>query len=297
MTRSAVRPDVPPGGGLEPARSRISWGGVLAGVAVTLITMVLIHLLMLWLGLAAVDPLGDPRPLEGIGTGAAIASMIGMAVALFLGGLVTGRLANKAAGVDVLLHGILTWAVATFLGLWLAVVVVGTLLTGALGVVGTGLGAVGQGAAAVAPEVADRLEAVVADRGEELAEIQEELEPLWTDPAARSEFRATVRRIVRDGGPVTNAERDELVDVVATNTELSEAEAADLVDRVIAAYERGRVELAQLEQDLRVAADAAADALSRAAMWALIGLLIGAAVAALGARVGAPKTAADTTGP
>jgi plasmid maintenance system antidote protein VapI len=295
--RPAVVPDVSTAAGLEPARSRVSWGAVLAGVAITLVVMLLIDLLVLWLGMAVIDPLGHPRPFEGIGTMMAIVSVLGTAVALFLGGLAAGRLANRVDGLDVLLHGILTWAVATFLALWLAATVIGSLLTGALGIVGTGVGALGQGAAAVAPDVAERLEGVFAEQREELAELQEELEPLWTDPAARAEFRADVRRIVRDRGPVTEAQRASLVDTVATHTELSEAEAAERVDRLIAAYERTRAEIQQLEADLRVIGDDVAAALARAAGWAFLGLLVGAAVTAIGARVGAPKRAAATMTP
>jgi plasmid maintenance system antidote protein VapI len=295
--RSAVVPDVPMTGGLEPARSRVSWGGVLAGVATTLVVMLLINLLVLWLGLAAIDPIADPRPFEGIGTAMSIVSVLGTAVALFLGGLVAGRLANKVGGIDVVLHGVLTWAVATFLALWLAATVIGTLLTGALGVVGTGLGALGQGAAAVAPDVADRLEATFAEQQAELAEMQEELEPLWTDRQVRAEFRSAVRRIVRDAGPVTEAQRQELIDVVATHTELSEAEAAERVDRWIDAYDRTRAEIVELERDLRVIADDVAAALARAAGWALLGLLVGAVVTVAGARSGAPKTAAASMTP
>jgi hypothetical protein len=292
--RTAVVTDVPVPGGLEPARSRVSWGGVLAGVATTLAVMLLIDLLVVWLGLAAIDPIADPRPFEGIGTTMAVVSVLGTALALFLGGLVAGRLANKVGGVDVLLHGVLTWAVATFLALWLAATVIGTLLTGALGIVGTGLGALGQGGGAVAPEVAERLEDVLAEQQEELAELQEELEPLWTDPTARAEFRAAVRRIVRTGGPVTDAQRAELIEVLATHTEMSEAEAEERVDRLVASYERTRAELAQLERDLRVVADDVAAALARAAGWALLGLLVGAVVTIIGARIGAPKSAAET---
>jgi hypothetical protein len=138
---------------------------------------------------------------------------------------------------------------------------------------------------------------VLAEQQEELAAVQEELGPLWTDPAARSEFRSAVRRIVRDGGPVTEAQCAELFDVVATHTDLGEAEAAVVVDRMIDGYDRTRAELVQLEQDLRVIADDVAAALARAAGWALLGLLVGAVVTVIGARAGAPKTASATMTP
>lgn len=78
-----------------PARSRISWGAVIAGTVMAIIVMLLLQLLMLWLGLTAIDPAEEARPFEGIGTAAAIGYLVSTAIALFVGGLVAGRSANR----------------------------------------------------------------------------------------------------------------------------------------------------------------------------------------------------------
>ena len=293
MTRP--RTPAPAAGALEPARSRVSWGAVVAGTVMALIVWLLIELIMLWLGLGAFDPAVDPQPFEGIGTAAAIGFVLTVAIALFVGGLVTGRLANLVNSTDVLLHGLLTWAVVTLVSVWLAATVLAALLTGALGVVGQGLALVGEGATAVAPAVAQRAEGVIEEQRLLLEDIQQEMEGLWTDPAARREFRAVVTRILHDGdATVAEADRQQLIDVVATSTELSEAEAEERVDAWIEAYEQGQETLAQVEQELRQAAQAAADALGTAALWAVIGLIVGAVIAMLGARVGAPSSRRET---
>jgi hypothetical protein len=278
-----------------PPRGRASWGAVIAGTVMALVVVLVLQVLMLWLGFTAIDPAFEAEPFEGVGTGAAIGALVTAAIALFVGGLVTGRLANRVNNADVILHGLLTWAVVTLVTLLLTVTAAGALIGGALGVVGQGLTAIGGGASALAPTVAAELEDVIDEQRVLLEDAQEEMEPLWTDPAARAEFRTVVMRVLRDGQPTVDpADRQQLIDVVATNTELSEAEAEARVDDWIARYEAGQERLAQAEQDLRVAGQRVSDALARAAMWAFFGLLVGAVIASLGARAGAPSTRAET---
>jgi hypothetical protein len=280
---------------LQPARGRTSWGAVLAGATIALVVTLLLQVLMIWLGMSAIDPAEEARPFQGVGTAAAIGALVTMAIALFVGGIVAGRLANRVNGTDVFLHGLLTWAVVTLTGLWLALTTVGALVSGTLGVVGQTAGAVSQGAAAFAPELTQGLEDLGAELDALTGDAQAELDPLWTEPAARREFRAVVVRIVRDGEPtVSDADRDDLVAVVAENTDLTLAEAEALVDDWVARYEDAQARLAQLEGDLREAGQAASDALGAASMWAFFGLLLGALVTWLGARVGAPSSRPET---
>ncbi|MBA2665527.1 MAG: hypothetical protein H0U69_00665 [Trueperaceae bacterium] len=268
---------------------------MIAGTVMALVVVLVLQVVMLWLGLTAIDPAFEADPFAGVGTGAAIGSLVTAAIALFVGGLVTGRLANRVNGADVFLHGLLTWAVVTLVTLVMTVTAAGALIGGALGVVGQGLTALGGGAAALAPAVATELEDVIEEQGMLLEDVQEEMAPLWADPAARNEFRSVVTRILRDGRTAVDpADRQELIDVVATNTELSEAEAEARVDDWIGRYEAVRERLAGAEEELRQAGQRAADAIAQAAMWAFFGLIVGAIIAALGARAGAPASRAET---
>jgi len=280
---------------LQPARGRTSWGAVLAGATIALAATLVLQLLMLWLGLSAIDPVEQARPFQGVGTAAVVGALATMAIALFVGGLVAGRLANRVDGTDVFLHGLLTWAVVTLAGLWLALTSVGALVAGTLGVVGQAAGALTQGAAAVAPDLAQGLEELGAELDALTGDAQAELDPLWNDPTARREFRTVVVRIVRDGEPtVSDADRDDLIAVVAENTELAPPEAEALVDDWVERYEDAQARLGQLEGDLREAGQAASDALAAASRWAFFGLLLGALVTWLGARVGAPSSRPET---
>lgn len=276
-------------------RGRSSWGAIVAGVVVALAVMLVLEVLMLWLGLSAIDPAQERNPFEGIGTGAAIAYLVIMAIALFLGGLATGRLANRVNGSDVFWHGFLTWGVFTLASLWFAFTAMGALVSGTLGVVGQAAGAVGGGIAAISPELAETQEAL-EDQLALSDDVLDELEPLWTDPAARREFSDAVAGIFEGGSAtVGDEDRQELITVVAENTELSEAEAEARVDAWIDRYEEAQASLVELEEDIRIAGQEAADALASAAMWAFFGLLAGILITWLGARAGAPSSRVETT--
>ena len=276
-------------------RGRSSWGAIIAGVVAAFVVMLVLQILMLWLGLSAIDPATAYNPFEGLGTAAAIGYVLTMAIALFVGGLVTGRLANRVNGSDVFWHGFLTWGVFTIASFAIAFTAAGTLVSGTLGVVGNVAGAVGGGVAAIAPDLAET-QATLEHQLALSDDVLDELEPLFTDPAARRAFADAIAQVFEDGSATVNeADRQNLITVVAQNTELSQAEATVRVDRWIVRYEDAQARLVQLEDDLRMAGQEAADALANAAMWAFFGLIIGALITWLGARSGAPSSRAETT--
>ncbi len=276
-------------------RGRASWGAIIAGVVAAFVVMLVLEVLMLWLGLSAIDPVRETNPFAGLGAGAAIGYLAIMAIALFVGGLVTGRLANRVNGSDVFWHGFLTWGVFTIASLGFAFTAAGALVSGTIGVVGNAAGAVGGGIAAIAPDLAETQELLE----EQLAlsdDVLDELEPLWTDPAARREFADEIAQVFDDGNATIDAaDRQNLIDYIAENTELSEADIEARVDGWIERFEEAQARLVALEDDLRMAGEEAADALASAAMWAFFGLILGALITWLGARAGAPGSRAAAT--
>ncbi|MFO8150590.1 MAG: hypothetical protein R6T93_09850 [Trueperaceae bacterium] len=275
-------------------RGRSSWGAIVAGVVAAFVVMLVLEVLMLWLGFSAIDPVREANPVAGLGAGAAIGYLVSLAIALFVGGLVTGRLANRVNGSDVFWHGFLTWGVFTLASLGIAFTAAGVLVSGTLGVVGNAVGAVGGGVAAFAPDLAETQELLE----EQLAlsdDALDELEPLWTDPAARREFADEIARVFDDeSAAIDAADRQDLIDFIAENTELSEGGIEARVDRWIERFEEAQARLVELEDDLRMAGEEAADALAGAAMWAFFGLILGALITWLGARAGAPSSRAET---
>lgn len=279
--------------GPDQPRSRISWGAVLAGALVALMVMLLINLLTIGLGLRAIDPATEQEPFSGVGTGTMIGIIIANVLALFAGGWTAGRLANKPDSTEASLHGVLTWGLVTLLSFWLLATAVGQLVSGVTGIVGQGLSVVAQGASAVSPEAAQAVEDALSEQGVTLDSIRQEANQLAGtegESAPGETVTALVERFFSEEGQV---DRQELVDALAQNTELSDQQAEEQVSTWEETYLQATQSLEESRQRLEQVAQDASDAVGAAAIWAFIGLLIGAAIAIAGSMLGRPKTVAE----
>lgn len=113
---------------VERPAFRLSWGAVFAGLVVALALQAVLMLLGTAIGLTAMDD-GAGR---GLGIGAGIWLILSVLVSLYVGGLVTGRLAGVLTRGDGALHGILMWGLSTILALYLVASGVSSLLGGAV---------------------------------------------------------------------------------------------------------------------------------------------------------------------
>src|SRR4051794_24890771 len=96
---------------------RVSWGAIFAGLVVALVLGILLNLLGVAIGASTVDPLKwNPR---GYGIGSAIWFGVSSILSIFSGACVAGRLSGGARKPDGLLHGVVTWATATLLSLFI----------------------------------------------------------------------------------------------------------------------------------------------------------------------------------
>lgn len=100
---------------LDRRQPALRWSAVFAGAAVAVALWVLLQLIGMGAGLAAVD-LDDYGSLRNAGIGTTIASMFAPLVALFAGGLVAGRLAATLDPKVGAMHGFVTWAIAALAG-------------------------------------------------------------------------------------------------------------------------------------------------------------------------------------
>jgi hypothetical protein len=114
---------------------RVRWGAVIAGLFLAIGTQLLLGMLGVAIGLSAVDPRAA-SPLSGLGTGAGLWFAISWLVAMFIGGFTAARLAGTIRRGDGALNGLLTWATALVLALWLA----GSTAAGAMGTATEALG-------------------------------------------------------------------------------------------------------------------------------------------------------------
>ncbi|BEM59044.1 hypothetical protein SME22J_29050 [Serratia marcescens] len=291
---------------------QVSWGSILAGSAVALVTYLIFSVLGTAIGAQAVDMMQKGNPLSGFGTGTGIWLLVSTLASLAAGAFVAGRTAPNRGG----LHGLLSWAITTWLMVSLASGVVG--LAG--NAVGKGLSLAGGGLAAAAPSVGDSLKQQLDKKGISLdwgnlesqlnATLKQtgkpELDPARleqkanraaadgkqsavdaaADPAqAATELKQWFERVKQSGEPTLSAaDKDALVNIVAARTGKSRDEASQIVDNYAQAYQQAvqKVEKlkAEAEQKAREAADEAAKQLSRAAWGSLLILLLGAALSA-----------------
>src|SRR5215468_4825121 len=112
--------------------NQISWGAVLAGVVVGLVTQILLNLLGIGIGAATLEPaLGDNPSAMSLSIGAGIWFALSSILAALAGGYAAGKLAgvpNEAAGSW---HGLTTWALATLIVFYLLSSTLGGILGGA----------------------------------------------------------------------------------------------------------------------------------------------------------------------
>lgn len=293
---------------------RVSWGSVLAGSAIALVTYLVLSVLGTAIGASAVDAMQAGNPLSGFGTGAGIWLFVSTLLAIGVGAFVAGRTAPDRGG----LHGILSWTITTLLTTWLLAALATSVVGAAGNVVGKGLSAAGSGIAAVAPGISDSVKQQLSEKGISLDwdSLQGELDTLLkqsgkaeldpatveqkaeqigadgkqsatdaaTDPAqAATELKQWFERVKASGEPALNAaDKEALVNIVASRTGKSQAEASQIVENYAQAYQQAvqKVEelKAQAEQKAREAGEIAAKQLSRAAWSTLLMLLLGAAL-------------------
>lgn len=128
---------------------RISWGAIIAGLIVTLVCQISFTMLGVAIGVATIEPLNEQKPLEGLGTGAAIWWIASSLISLSLGGCVAGRLAGVPRRGDGALHGIIMWGTVTLITFLLVGTALGGLFGGAFNALSKSVNStLGQGAPA-----------------------------------------------------------------------------------------------------------------------------------------------------
>jgi hypothetical protein len=299
MTRIDVAREQPV---LERTGFRLSWGAVLAGMVIATVAHVVLTLLGLAIGLGAWDQ-GDP--VRDLGIGAGIWLLASAVIALFLGGLTTGRLAGVLTRGDGMLHGMLMWGLATLLGLWLVSSGVGALVGGTFNILGSTVrtaaqgvaGAVGAGARQAGDVDMSNLESDIerilvqtrdpALRPDSVAATVSDIRETVASDASNREIAREVADLIRERA--ANVDRAAIVNVIAARTDLSRAEVERAADRVSSFVAMIRTQIASTADTVQESAGevitSSTDAISSAALWTLVALALGAAAAAGGAAM------------
>ena len=270
---------------------RACWGAIFSGMFVTIVLQVMFTLLGAAIGAAAIDPLRQQNPGQGLAIGSGIWLLVTGLVSIWIGACVAGRLSGGPGRADGLLHGIVTWSVST-VGMLLALATVGGALLGATGSLLSGALAIGGSAT--------HDQGTMASLQEQLQQILPQAGPLLP-PTGRNgstqtpgrltemaqqdpDLAGQLAQIERDGGVSQSpAHRDQALNLLSTKHGLSQQDAANLLNQWDTQFRQAR---AQAGQQARQAGAAAAHGIGQSALWGFIALFLGLIVAAWGGWAG-----------
>ena len=266
------------------AINQIAWGAVFAGVAVALVTQLLLNMLGLGIGLATLDPGTSDNPsASGFSIGAAIWWTLSGIIASFAGGWIAGRLAGKPKESTAGWHGITTWAETTLVIVYLLSSAVSSVIGGALGTLGNAAGGIARTTAGAAATVAP----AVANNDAAMAGLEQQVRSAasGTDPGAIRDAAVAAVRVMVSGDKQEAAQaREQAAQALARANNIPLPQARQQV----ATYERQySARATQAKETATRAADTASTAASSAALLSAIALLLGAVAAWFGGRRGA----------
>jgi hypothetical protein len=271
----------------EDARSiminNISWGAVLAGVVVGLVTQLILNMIGIGVGAATLDPgSGDNPQASTFSLGAAIWFGVASILAALIGGFVASRLSGRPKESTGGWHGLTAWAVTTLVIFYLLTTTIGSLIggayqsvTGLVGNVANAAGGAAQTAAEAAPEGADPMAAIEeAIRGATGG----------ADPGALMDGAVASVRAALTGDP---AQSQEAVETAAQS--LAEAQGIPIEEArtQVQEYQQQYQETAQnVQETVTETADAATEVVSRGVLYSALGLILSGIAAYIGGRMG-----------
>lgn len=206
----------------QPVR-RTSWGAILVGVVIAMVTQLLLAILGLAIGMSIVSPLQDANPVDGVAASAGIYWIVSSIISLFAGGFAAGALINARDRRDHVLHGLTVWGLAMLLLFLTIGSGVGGLIGGTASMISGGASMVGDTLSRMAPQAAD-----AARRGLEQADFDFDL----------SEWREEVRQLLRDTG------------VEAIQPEQMEEQAGEVEQEIRAAVNRAGQNPQRIDREL-----------------------------------------------
>lgn len=279
----------------------VSWQAILAGVAITLAVQILLSLLGTAIGMSTIDPLeGESPSAQAFSLGAALWWAVSFFLSLAIGGMVAAEMSGFSDRMDGVLHGLVTWATAMLVGVYLVGQLVGSTLSGIGGLASSTIKGAAHGAAVASIDAGDAngTDKTTLNWGEIETEIQGLLAQGANNPAQQNSDRsaATTPDLIQqvqtflENDQVTPEQRQELVALIARTGNMSEQEAAQKLDAWEKAYRDANATLnraaGEVNQKAAVIGEKGANALAHVSFWSFITFLLGALAAALGGMAG-----------
>jgi hypothetical protein len=261
---------------------RISWTAVFGGVVLVVAVQLLLSLLGAGVGLGTVNTNAGSTPAAStLGIGAGLWWIISSCIAVGVGGFTSAWLAGIEIRFDGVLHGLVTWGIATLLTFWLLTSTIG-------GVIGGGFSTLGTVTSAAGSDVRDAAKPLAQAAGVSPDMIQQQaqtyLQPTNPDPATMSpqdaqKAIATSLTTYAGGGADAASAKERVIIIMAAQMKMSHDDAAKKFDDAQAKLQQTRDKAVQSAKD---AADASASAASKASFGAFIVMLLGGMAAAFG---------------
>jgi hypothetical protein len=261
---------------------RISWAAIIGGVILVVTIQLLLSLLGAGIGLGTININSGTTPdASSLGIGAGAWWIITSIVALAFGGFAAAWMAGVELRWDGVLHGLITWGIATLLTLWLLSSAIGGIIGGGASALGGLASAAGSSAKAAAQPV-EQASGVSPDMIQQQAQAY--LKPANTDPAtmspqdAQKEVATNLATYANGGSGAADA-KTRIIAVMAAQQHISVDQATQQFNNAQAKVQQQKAQAIQMAKD---AADATAAAASKTAFAAFADLLIGLVAAAVG---------------
>jgi hypothetical protein len=260
--------------------NRISWGAVLAGVVVALVTQLILNMIGVGIGAATLHPVtGDNPEASTFSIGAAIWWTVSGILAAVAGGYAAGRLAGKPKESTAGWHGLTAWALTTLVVFYLLTTTVGSLIGGVFSTISSAAGGLGRTAATAAAPA-------LAQANDPFSSIEQSVREATggNDPAALRDAAVSAVRAVVTGNPEQAQQaRERAAQAISRAQNISIEEARTKVQQYEQQY---RETVERTKQQAAKAADTAANAISKGALFGAIALVLGAIAAWFGGRAG-----------
>ncbi len=283
---------------IEPGGShthhRISWGAIFGGVVLVVAVQLLLSLLGAGIGLGTVNVNGGTTPdASSFGIGAGVWWVVSGIIALGFGGYAAAWLAGIEIRWDGVLHGLVTWGIATLLTVYLLSSAVGS-------IIGGGFSALGSVASAAGSSVKDAAQPLAQAAGVTPDVLQQQaqayLQPTDPNPATMSPQdaqKAIASNLVTyaKGGPDAQGARTRIISIMAAQQHVSMDQATKQFDDAQANLKQTRDQAVQTAKN---AADDSAAAASKTSFAAFGDLLLGAIAAAIGGSLAVQRRRAVT---
>ncbi len=286
------RADLPHVSGTTPAEeartvllNNISWSAVLAGVAVALVTTLLLNLLGLGIGVSNLTPSANDSPgAQTLSVAAGVWYVASSLIAAFLGGHTAARLSGRAKASTAAWHGLIAWAVTTLVVLYLLTTAVGGLIGGVFSTLTSAASGLGQTAATAA--------GVSTSGGSDpFSSIANQLNMSGNDTnAMKTSATAAVKAAVTGDPAQADQARESAAQALAKAQNISIEDARTKVTQYQQQYQQT---VSQAKQKAMQAADTAATVVSRGSLFGFVALLLGALAGWFGGRSGEVRPATE----